>query len=221
MPGDPPLIFADRRDAGRRLGAALVGHPALAGAERVVVLAIPRGGLPVGAEVARALGAALDVVVVRKIRAPHNPELGVGAVGPDGFADVDEGALARLRIRASDLEREIADRRAVVAERVARYREAAPAADVSGGAAVVVDDGVATGGTARRACAAARRLGATTVVLAVPVGPPRLERELAGVADAVVVLSTPIHLLAVGQAYRDFTQVPESDALEILRAARA
>lgn len=213
--------FADRREAGRRLAAALQGHPALAGGARAVVLAIPRGGLPVGAEVAQALGAPLDVLVVRKVRAPHNPELGVGAVGPDGHVALDEAAVARLRITPQELDAEIADRRAAVEDRVARYRTAGPAVDLAGAVAIVVDDGVATGGTARRACAAARRLGAATVVLAVPVGPPGLARELADVADHVEVVTTPAELLAVGQAYRDFRQLDEGEALAILAATRA
>ena len=211
-------VFDDRRDAGRRLGAHLAGHlePIAAPA---VVLAIPRGGLPVGAEVARALGADFDVVVVRKLRAPHNPELGYGAVGPDGYVEMDEALVARLGLSREDVDREVADRREAVDRRLALYRSVAPAATVEGRRVIVVDDGVATGGTARQACGLARRLGAVEVILAVPVGPASARRLLGDVADSVVVLSEPAEFLAVGQAYRDFAQLDDETALAALREA--
>jgi putative phosphoribosyl transferase len=211
--------FADRRDAGRRLGEQLSGEPVLAAASRVAVLGIPRGGLPVGAEVARALGGELDVVVVRKLRVPHHQELGFGAIGPDGRPELDESLISRVGLSPEQIDAEIADRREAVEERLRMYRRAAPEVALPGAAAVVVDDGIATGGTARQACAAAARLGADPVVLAVPVGPPSATSELADAADRVVVLSQPPGFVAVGQAYRDFGQLTDDDVMAVLREA--
>jgi putative phosphoribosyl transferase len=211
-------VFLDRADAGRQLAARLAGHPEVQGAERVVVLAIPRGGLPVGAEVARVLGAPLDVVVVRKLRTPHNAELGFGAVGPGGHVDIDEELVARLGLDEDEIAAEVADRSAAVERRLALFREVAPPAELEGAVVLVVDDGIATGGTARQACRFARKAGASRVLLAVPVGPPRAEEQLADAADEVIVLSAPAEFLAVGQAYQDFAQLGDEEALEALRA---
>lgn len=209
-------VFEDRHDAGWRLAEALRDHPALAGAERVVVLAIPRGGLPVGAEVARALHAAFDVVVVRRLESPHNPELGFGAVGADGHVEVDDELVEELGLTPEEVAAEIADRTAAVERRVELFRAVAPPVDLTGAVVVVVDDGIATGGSAREACLLARRSGAAEVVLAVPVAPVGVVSELDGVADAVVVLSTPAEFLAVDQAYKDFAQLDDDDALAAL-----
>ena len=213
-------VFEDRGDAGARLAEAIAGLDLLEG-RRVVVLAVPRGGLPVGARVAEALGAPLDVVVVRRVRAPHNPEIVLGAVGPDGVCDLDEELVAALGLEEGALEAEVDARRRAVAERLATFREVAEPVDLAGAVAVVVDDGVATGGTARAACAVARRLGADVVVLAVPVGPPEVEADLAEAADAVVVLTTPAELLGISQVYREFPALDDEASLATLRAARA
>jgi putative phosphoribosyl transferase len=211
-------VFEDRRDAGRRLAAALAAEDGLlTNAERVVVLAIPRGGLPVGAEVARELNAAFDVVVVRKLRTPQNPELGFGAVGSDGHVDIDQAMVSRLGLTEEQVQREIEDRRRVIGRRLELYRSVAPAVDLNGATVIVVDDGIATGGTAREACNLARRLGAATVVLAVPVAPPGAADELRQAADRVVVLSEPAEFLAVGQAYKEFSQLDDDASLEVLR----
>jgi predicted phosphoribosyltransferase len=213
-------VFEDRQDAGRRLAEALRADPDVAdGGARVVVLAIPRGGLPVGAEVARALGAEFDVVVVRKLRSPHNPELGYGAVGPDGLVELDEELVERLGLSQEQIDGEITDRREAVHRRLEMYRSVAPAVPLDGAVVVVVDDGVATGATARQACAVARRAGAERVVLATPVAPPEALDELADAADRVVVLSKPPEFLAVGQVYRDFEQLDDESVLDALRSA--
>lgn len=211
-------VFDNRYDAGRRLAEVLRDHPLIADAERVVVLGVPRGGLPVGAAVAAELGADLDVVVARKLRVPRNPEVGFGAVGSDGFVEVDEATVRRLGITAEELEAEIADRRAAVQRRLDLYRSVARPVELTGVTVVVVDDGIATGGTARQACALARRKGAARIVLAVPVAPARAADELADVADEVVVLSTPAEFLGVGQAYADFEQLDDDAAVEALRS---
>ncbi|HEY8339238.1 MAG TPA: phosphoribosyltransferase family protein [Egibacteraceae bacterium] len=214
-------VFEDRQDAGRQLARALASDPDIASADRVVVLGIPRGGLPVGAEVARALGAEFDVSVVRKLRAPQNPELGYGAVGPDGRVQLDEQLVARLGLTEEQVEAEIADRRAAVERRLAMFREVIPPVDLTGATVIVVDDGIATGGTARQACAFARAAGAARVILAVPVAPPGAAEELADAADRVLVLSQPAEFLAVGQAYRDFSQLTDEAALAAVRSATA
>jgi putative phosphoribosyl transferase len=214
-------VFEDRRDAGRRLAEALSAHPLVAGADHLVVLGVPRGGLPVGAEVARALGVGFDVVVVRKLRTPANPELGFGAVGADGFVELEDATIERLGITRDEVDAEIADRRAAVERRLGLYRGVAPSVDVEGATAIVVDDGIATGGTARQACAYARRRGARTVVLAVPVAPAGAEELLADAADAVVVLSSPAEFITVGQAYSTFPELSDDDAVAALRLANA
>ncbi len=213
-------VFENRREAGRQLAAALRDHPALQGADPLVVLAIPRGGLPVGAEVAAELRAAFDVAVVRKLRSPHNQELAFGSVGADGHVDVDDEAVAELGLTDEQVRAEIADREDAVRRRVDLFRGVAPAVDLEGATVVVVDDGIATGGSARQACQLARRGEAATVVLAVPVAPRGIADELAGVADAVVVLSSPAEFLAVDQAYREFGEIDDEDALAALAGSR-
>jgi putative phosphoribosyl transferase len=214
-------VFEDRRDAGRKLAATLAEHPRVTGAERLVVLGVPRGGLPVGAEVARTLGAAFDVVVVRKLRCPANPELGFGAVGAGGFVQIDDATVERLGITEDEVAAEIADRTEAVERRLAVYREVAPPVDLADAVVIVVDDGIANGGTARQACEYARRGGAEAVVLAVPVAPENTAERLAGVTDEVIVLSSPAEFIAVGQAYSDFSPLSDDDAVAALRHANA
>jgi putative phosphoribosyl transferase len=208
------MTFADRVDAGRRLGAVLV--------ERVeppaVVLAIPRGGVIVGAEVASALGVPLDVVVPRKLGAPGNPELGIGAVAA-GVRVVDPVVLRRLRIPTSHLEREIAAQQAEIERRERAYRRGRPAPELDGVTAVVVDDGIATGVTAIAALRWARNSRARRVVLAVPVAPPASVVRLSEEADEVIVLETPARFLAVGEWYEDFAQTTDAEVLAALERA--
>lgn len=214
-------VFEDRADAGRRLAETLAHTPVVTDAERLVVLAIPRGGLPVGLEVSRALGAALDVLVVRKLRDPLSEGRGYGSVGPDGHVELDDGLVKRLGLSQQTVEKEVADRRDAVDERLEMYRTVVHAADLSGAVVVVVDDGIATGSTARQALALARRSGATRVVLAVPVAPADVIDGLSALADAVVVLSTPDEFLSVGQAYRDFDHLDDATVMDLLRSAQA
>jgi len=206
------MLFADRTDAGRRLGERLVNEiegPA-------VVLGIPRGGVVVAAEVARALDAQLDVVVPRKVGAPFNPELGLGAVAP-GVRVLDERLIRELGVPQSYLEREIAAQEREIERRLQAYRGGRPPVDVGGSIAVVVDDGVATGGTAVAACRWARAAGAKGVVLAVPVAPPQAMGMLTAEAGRVVALATPAPFHAVGQWYRDFDQVDDRTVVALLQ----
>lgn len=206
-------LFVDRRDAGLRLASALSD---LAGSD-VLVLAIPRGGVEVGATVADALGAPLDVVIPRKIGAPGNPELGLGAVaGP--VEVIDARLVAQLGVSSQYLRAEIEAQRREIGRRESRYRGDRPPLPVRGRTAVVVDDGVATGGTAAAALRLARSQGAERVVLAVPVGPAHAVERLSDEADDVRMLHTPEPFYAVGQWYRDFPQVTDEEVVHLLAA---
>lgn len=207
-------LFADRLEAGELLADALAE---LAGHD-VVVLAIPRGGVIVGEAVARALGAPLDVVIPRKIGAPGNPELGIGAVAP-GVRVLDERTILALHVSAEYLDREIRAQEREIERRQLAYRAGRPPLDVRDRVAVVVDDGIATGGTAAAALRWARAQRAREVVLAVPVAPvPSLVR-LSDEADRIVVLATPEPFLAVGEWYRQFDQTTDDEVIAALARA--
>jgi putative phosphoribosyl transferase len=208
-------VFADRADAGRRLAEALT-H--LEG-EDAVVLAIPRGGVEVGAEVARAWGWPLDVVIPRKVRAPGNQELGLGAVAP-GVRVLDERMVRSLRVPPEYLEREIAIEEEEILRRSEAYRAGKPPVDLRGKVAVIVDDGVATGGTATAAVRWARAQGASRVVLAIPVAPAEAVASLAKEADEVVCLATPEPFYAVGQWYARFPQTSDEEVVRLLEEVR-
>ncbi len=208
--------FDDRVDAGRRLATRLA-H--LRGRD-VVVVGLPRGGVPVAAEVARALDAPLDVLVVRKLGLPLQPELAMGAIGEGGVRIVDQQMLSDAGVSPDELARVEAHERAQLEARLDRYRRGQPAVVLAGREVVVVDDGLATGSTARAACQVARRAGASRVVLAVPVA---AAESLVGFdqADEVVTVVTPRPFLAVGRFYRDFTPTTDDDVITILAARRA
>ena len=207
--------FADREDAGVRLAESLAD---LAG-EDVVVLGIPRGGVEVAEVVARALGVPLDVVIPRKLGAPGNPELGLGAVAED-VEVLDERLIRLLKVKEGYLRQEVAAQQEEIRRRAAAYRQDRPPVPLEGRIAVVIDDGVATGGTAVAALRWARARGASKVILAVPVAlaeaVARLERE----ADEVRVLATPEPFYAVGQWYESFDQVSDDRVVELLSGAR-
>ena len=205
------MIFADRIDAGERLAKGLAN---LAGSE-CVVLAIPRGGVIVGEVIARELGAPLDVVVPRKIGAPGNPELAIGAVAP-GIRVLDPRMVGALGVTDRYLEREIAEQETEIERRQHAYRGGRPPQPVEGRVAIVVDDGVATGSTAVAALRWARARGAERVVLAVPVAAPQSLERLRAEADEVVVLETPQPFLAVGEWYRDFDQTTDEQVVSAL-----
>jgi putative phosphoribosyl transferase len=205
------VIFADRLDGGERLAKGLA-H--LAGSD-CVVLAIPRGGVIVGEVIAREIGAPLDVVVPRKIGAPGNPELAIGAVAP-GIRVLDPRMVGALGVTDRYLEREIAEQEAEIERRQRAYRGGRPPQPVEGRVAIVVDDGVATGSTAVAALRWARARGAERVVLAVPVAPPQSLERLRAEADEVVVLETPQPFLAVGEWYRDFDQTTDEQVVSAL-----
>jgi putative phosphoribosyl transferase len=211
------MVFADRAEAGRLLATQLEhlrhSHP--------VVLGLPRGGVPVAYEVACALNAPLDVIVVRKLGVPFQPELGMGAIGEGGARVVDEDVVRFTHVTSSDLELVEARERAELDRRVRRFRGRRPRLPIDGRVVVIVDDGVATGSTARAACQVARGAGAARVVLATPVAPPGWTGRMAGVADEFVCLETPDDFRAIGQFYVDFTQTSDDQVIDCIeRAAR-
>lgn len=208
------VVFADRVEAGRRLAVNL-DH--LRG-QRPVVLGLPRGGVPVAFEVAEALDAPLDVIVVRKLGCPFQPELAMGAIGEGGFLVLDRGLVRRTRVTPHELDEVERRERKVLDSRVARFRRGRDRIDLTGRVAVIVDDGIATGSTARVACEVARHLGAARVVLAVPVAPVETARGRLG-ADEVVCVSTPEPFLAVGHHYRDFSPTGDDEVVALLDAA--
>ena len=206
------MMFDDRVDAGQRLAGRL-GY--LRGGP-VVVLGLPRGGVPVAAEVARVLGAPLDVIVVRKLGVPFQPELGMGAVGEDGVEVINRAVVRAARVTGDELAAVEACERAEVARRALRYRGGRPRVPLRGKVAVIVDDGIATGSTAMAACQVARARGAAAVVLAVPVAPAGARAALTPAADQLICLETPGQLRAIGQWYDDFSQVSDSEVVAAL-----
>jgi predicted phosphoribosyltransferase len=208
------LPFADRQEAGRALGKALEAWRPFS----PVVLALPRGGVPVGLEVARALRAPLDVLVVRKLGAPLQPELAVGAIAA-GVTFVDPRLAAATGATDAYLGRCIEEERRELTRREAAYRGDRPSVDVTGRAIIVVDDGLATGATARAAVRALRQAGASRVIVATPVGSPDSVEALRSEADAVVCLHAPPWFRAVGEAYGDFSQTSDAEVRACLKEA--
>ncbi len=209
--------FTDRQEAGRRLAAEL----AFLRGERPVVLALPRGGVPVAAEVARSLGAPLDVIVVRKLGVPFQPELGFGAIGEGGIRLLDRDLIHRAGLTARDVAAVEDKERRELDRRVRLYRGERPAMDVVGRTVVIVDDGLATGSTARVAVQVVRAMGARRIVLAVPVAPPQAVAELEAEADRFVTVVTPSPFYGVGQWYEDFGQTSDDEVAALLRQAGA
>lgn len=206
--------FADRRDAGRQL-ADVVGALSLGDA---VVLGLPRGGVPVAAEVARAIRAPLDVLVVRKLGLPDRPEVAMGAVGEDGAEVVNEDVVGMAGITAVEFAAVERRERAELDARVRRFRGDRGPVPIAGRTALIVDDGIATGATARVACRVARVRGASRVVLAVPVASPRAIESLPE-ADEIVCVEAPVGFMSVGMHYLDFRQTRDEEVAAILAAA--
>jgi putative phosphoribosyl transferase len=215
-PGARQSRFADRREAGRRLAERLLP---LAG-EDPIVIGLPRGGIPVADEIATVLGAPLEILAVRKLGAPHNPEYGIGAIAEDGTLVLDSGAVAALDIDKETLESMVEREATELRRRVDAYRGARPGLQLAGRTVIVVDDGVATGVTDTAALRAIRRQGPRRLLLAIPVcardSLSRLQRE----SDEVVCLVAPPLLYGVGQWYRDFSQVSDREVIAVLETAR-
>jgi len=212
----PGVRFADRVEAGRRLGEELRDRGF--GDDDGIVLGIPRGGVVTAAEVARVLGLPLDVALARKVGAPGNPELAIGAVGPDGGAVIDEELAQRVGANEEWRARAVEAEQREVAERQRRFRDDRPPLEVTGRLVIVVDDGVATGATAVAVGRWLAGAGARRRVLAVPVAPPQTAERLAHAYDDVCVVATPSSFFAVGEFYVDFRQVTDDEVRELLSA---
>ncbi len=212
----PTERFADRIDAGRRLGLELLAEGLVTQQDgETVVLGLPRGGVPVAAEVARALGATLDVLVVRKLGYPNQPELAMGALAP-GDARVLNAEIA-ASVPSDAFERVVQRERSELERRQQRYRGSLPSLNLQGKRVVLVDDGVATGATMRAAIASVRRQAPARIIVAVPVGPADSLAQLAREADDLVCLSTPAQFGAISLWYDDFTQVQDEAVTTALR----
>ena len=209
--------FRNRSDAGRKLADRLQ----FLRSEDVVVLGLPRGGVPVAVEVARALRAPLDVILVRKLGVPAQPELGLGAIGESGARVINPDVVRYAHVSEAQIAEVEQKERAELQRRAQRFRGDAPHESLAGRIAVIVDDGIATGSTARAACQVARALGAAAVVLAVPVAPPSTDRALRGDADEVICLEMPDHFQAIGEWYEDFAQTSDEEVVALLRAGHA
>ena len=230
------MLFADRIEAGRRLAAELASRGIDGDA---IVLGLPRGGVPVAAEVARELGAPLDVVIVRKLGAPVHPEFAIGAIGEDGVLVLDERSVRATGTSADQLDAVERDERKELERRSVQFRGDREPVPVAGRTVVIVDDGIATGSTARAACLVVRERGAKRIVLAVPVAPTDWVESVSGgragkesraaaagepgaatsapIADEFIALKTPEHFMAVGQWYSDFRQTTDDEVVRLLR----
>ena len=212
-------VFANRTEAGRLLAEKLFKY---AGRDDVIVLGLPRGGVPVAYEVAKRLHAPLDVFLVRKLGVPGFEELAAGAIASGGVRVLNEDVLRALPDAEQTIESITARETAVLERREQHYREGRPAPMLHDRVVILVDDGLATGATMRAAVKALRQRDAAKIVVAVPVGPPDTCREMAQEADEVVCLSTPVFFQAVGQYYEDFSQISDDEVRELLaRAAPA
>ena len=209
------IIFEDRRDAGRRLAKAIPKRSYLN--QQVLVLGIPRGGVVVADEVAEAISAPLDVIIVRKLRAPYQPELGIGAVvNGDNISIINEELVRALGVSPDYLDGEIAYQREEIERRLRIYRGDRPAPEVTGKTVIVIDDGIATGYTFRAALEGLRRRKPAQIIAAAPVAARSSVDMLSAFADEMIFLSTPVSFFSVGTWYRDFGQVEDEEAVAIL-----
>lgn len=210
--------FENRRDAGRRLADRLQGYT---GRDGVVVLGLPRGGVPVAYEVARALNAPLDVLVVRKLGLPFHPELAMGAIASGGAVDLNDDVITAYGIPADELALVRARELRELERRESTYRGSRPAIPLAGRTVIVVDDGLATGASMRAALRAVRQGRPARLVAAVPVAPQGSRDMLGGLADDLVSVFSPLDFASVGQFYRDFAQTEDDEVLRLLQRAAA
>jgi putative phosphoribosyl transferase len=206
------MPFVDRVDAGRRLAAVLQEYRS----RNPVVIGLPRGGVPVAREVAMALAAPLDVIVVRKLGVPGHEELGLGAIAEDGVVVFNEDVMRSADATEDEVDAVIERESSVLRRRITQIRATHPATPLKDRVVIVVDDGLATGISARAACRVAKQRGAASVVLATPVAPADWRRRLAGEADAFVAVEESDEFMAVGQFYEDFSAVEDEEVLRCL-----
>jgi putative phosphoribosyl transferase len=211
-----PGVFRNRAEAGAVLAAEVAQRLRDVPPAEIVVLGLPRGGVPVAAVVAQALHAPLDVIVVRKLGVPSQPELAMGAIGENGMRVLNGEVLAVTGVGESEVEGVERRERAELERRAALYRANRPPIDLAGKTAVIVDDGIATGSTAAAAAQIARQAGAERVIVATPVAPPITIRRLATVADDVIAVRTPENFFAIGEWYADFSQTSDDEVRRLL-----
>jgi putative phosphoribosyl transferase len=209
-------FFADRVDAGKRLASALKDFKG----KDAIVLAIPRGGVVVGYQIAKELNLRLDVIIPRKIGAPDNPELAIGAMTEDGTAILDEGLMNYLGVPRQYVKEESERQKNEINRRLKMYRQNESTPDLKGCDVIIVDDGIATGSTMKAALASVKKGGAKTVTIAIPVGPPSTINELRKQADKVICPYMPEYFAAIGQFYGDFTQTTDEEVIQLLKEIR-
>jgi len=208
--------FRDRREAGRQLAEELSAY---GDREDVVVLGLPRGGVPVAFEVAKALEAPLDVFVVRKLGVPGNPELAMGAIASGGVRVLNDGVVRRMSIPDEEIEQTAEEEREKLEKREEIYRGARPGIALTGKTVLLVDDGLATGATMRAAVSALREHDPEEIVVAVPTAPPETCSEFEDIVDDIICVSTPRAFFGVGGAYQDFSQTTNEDVRDLLEQA--
>jgi putative phosphoribosyl transferase len=208
--------FSDRVEAGKRLASALTDFAGKNG----IVLAIPRGGVVVGYEIAKALSLPLDVIIPRKIGAPDNPELAIGAMTEDGTIILDDNLITYIGVQRDYIKAESERQKHEIERRLKLYRQNEPYPSLKGLDVVIVDDGIATGSTMKAALASVKNRGASTVTVAVPVGPPSTIKELKKQADRVVCLYAPEYFQAIGQFYTDFNQTTDEEVIQLLKQSK-
>jgi putative phosphoribosyl transferase len=211
------VIFRDRRDAGRQLASRLTKY---ANRPDVIVLALPRGGVPVAYEVAKQIGAPLDVFLVRKLGVPGYEELAMGAIASGGVRIINEDLVRQLRIPGEVIDAVAAEEQRELERREPAYRDDRPPPDVKGRTVILIDDGLATGSTMRAAAAALRKLGPARIVVAVPVSAPETCDEFREEVDEVVCAATPEPFRGVGLWYKDFSQTTDEEVRQLLERAR-
>lgn len=211
------VYFSDRKDAGKQLASALTDFSFKEG----MVLAIPRGGVVVGYEIASALNFKLDVIVPRKIGAPDNPELAIGAVTEDGTMILDDSLIMYLGVSNDYIYQESERQKQEIRRRQNFYRQGISEPEIKDKNVIVVDDGIATGYTMKAALASVRNRGAATLTVAIPVGPPSTIKELKHQADNIVCLYTPEYFQAIGQFYSDFSQTTDEEVIELLKKQKS
>ena len=208
-------LFTNRTEAGKQLAASLQNI-----SKNAIVLAVPRGGVVVGFEVAHALNIPLDIIITKKIGAPENPELAIGAVAEDGSYLLDDKLVRMLGIPQSYIKAEVERQKAEIKRRLKSYRNDAPSPEIAGREVILVDDGVATGSTLKAALRSLRNRGAKPIVVAVPVGPTETVTELKKEADRVICLLTPKPFYAIGEFYEDFEQTTDEEVVELLKRCK-
>lgn len=210
------MIFKNRVEAGKQLASTLMDYAE----EETIILAIPRGGVVVGYEIANKLQTVLDVIIPKKIGAPHNKELAIGAITEDGTKILDQKLIDYLKIPESYIKAESEKQRLEIERRLKFYRGNVPYPKIKDRKAIIVDDGIATGATIRAALASIRKKGPKSIVIGVPVAPTSTIKNLMKEADKVICLYTPEPFFAIGQFYRDFTQTSDEEVIKLIKLNR-